>query len=101
MPSARSMRASRNGTQRAACCAATERASPAAGSRATRRRGCPGARGSNWPTSSLWSSTRAMTDLLLDCGGVSDTGLVREKNEDRYWIDRENGIFLVVDGVGG
>jgi serine/threonine protein phosphatase PrpC len=26
---------------------------------------------------------------------------VRASNEDRYWIDDDNGIFLVVDGVGG
>jgi serine/threonine protein phosphatase PrpC len=26
---------------------------------------------------------------------------VRARNEDRYWIDDEHGIFLVVDGVGG
>jgi serine/threonine protein phosphatase PrpC len=34
-------------------------------------------------------------------GVATDTGLVRASNEDRYWIDDENGIFLVVDGVGG
>ncbi|HXM43326.1 MAG TPA: protein phosphatase 2C domain-containing protein [Bryobacteraceae bacterium] len=34
-------------------------------------------------------------------GGATDTGLLRASNEDRYWIDDENGIFLVVDGVGG
>ncbi|MGD0362741.1 MAG: protein phosphatase 2C domain-containing protein [Bryobacteraceae bacterium] len=34
-------------------------------------------------------------------GVASDTGLVRASNEDRYWIDDENGVFLVVDGVGG
>ncbi|MGA2591041.1 MAG: protein phosphatase 2C domain-containing protein [Bryobacteraceae bacterium] len=34
-------------------------------------------------------------------GVASDTGLVRTSNEDRYWIDDENGVFLVVDGVGG
>jgi len=34
-------------------------------------------------------------------GVSSDTGLVRTSNEDRYWVDDENGIFLVVDGVGG
>lgn len=34
-------------------------------------------------------------------GAASDTGLVRACNEDRYWIDNENGVFLVVDGVGG
>jgi serine/threonine protein phosphatase PrpC len=26
---------------------------------------------------------------------------VRASNEDRYWIDDDNGVFLVVDGVGG
>ena len=31
----------------------------------------------------------------------TDTGLLREHNEDRYWIDAERGVFLVVDGVGG
>jgi serine/threonine protein phosphatase PrpC len=34
-------------------------------------------------------------------GVATDTGLVRSSNEDRYWIDDENGTFLVVDGVGG
>jgi serine/threonine protein phosphatase PrpC len=34
-------------------------------------------------------------------GVASDTGLVRASNEDRYWIDDESGVFLVVDGVGG
>jgi serine/threonine protein phosphatase PrpC len=33
--------------------------------------------------------------------GATDTGLVRERNEDRYWIDGQRGVFLVVDGVGG
>ena len=41
-----------------------------------------------------------MTDLARDCGAVTDTGRVREHNEDRYWIDPERGAFLVVDGVG-
>jgi PPM family protein phosphatase len=34
-------------------------------------------------------------------GVATDTGLVRASNEDRYWIDDQNGTFLVVDGVGG
>jgi serine/threonine protein phosphatase PrpC len=34
-------------------------------------------------------------------GVATDTGLVRASNEDRYWLDDEDGIFLVVDGVGG
>src|SRR5580658_1480012 len=32
---------------------------------------------------------------------ATDTGLLRDRNEDRYWIDAARGIFLVVDGVGG
>jgi serine/threonine protein phosphatase PrpC len=34
-------------------------------------------------------------------GAATDTGLLRERNEDRYWVDAERGVFLVVDGVGG
>src|SRR3954451_18074117 len=34
-------------------------------------------------------------------GAATDTGLVRARNEDRYWADAERGVFLVVDGVGG
>jgi serine/threonine protein phosphatase PrpC len=34
-------------------------------------------------------------------GAATDTGLLRESNEDRYWMDAEHGVFLVVDGVGG
>jgi len=34
-------------------------------------------------------------------GAASDTGLLRERNEDRYWMDPDGGVFLVVDGVGG
>jgi len=35
------------------------------------------------------------------CGAASDTGRLRDRNEDRYWVDTERGIYLVVDGVGG
>ena len=42
-----------------------------------------------------------MTELALDCAAVSDTGRVRDHNEDRYWMDAARGAFLVVDGVGG
>ncbi|MGO4879486.1 MAG: PP2C family protein-serine/threonine phosphatase [Bryobacteraceae bacterium] len=41
------------------------------------------------------------TSLQWRSGVATDTGLVRASNEDRYWIDDENGVFLVVDGVGG
>jgi len=30
-------------------------------------------------------------------GAASDTGLVRERNEDRYWADAERGVY----GAGG
>lgn len=33
--------------------------------------------------------------------GISDTGLVREKNEDAFFIDEDQGFFLVCDGMGG
>jgi len=38
---------------------------------------------------------------IWDSAAATDTGLVRETNEDRYWIDSERGVYLVVDGVGG
>jgi len=34
-------------------------------------------------------------------GVASDSGRVRELNEDRSFVDDERGIYLVVDGVGG
>jgi len=37
----------------------------------------------------------------MNAGAATDTGLVRERNEDRYWIDPERGVFLVADGLGG
>ena len=42
-----------------------------------------------------------MIEVALGCGAASDRGLVREQNEDRYWMDAERGAFLVVDGIGG
>src|SRR5581483_7786607 len=32
---------------------------------------------------------------------ATDPGLVRQSNEDRCFADDENGVFLVVDGIGG
>jgi PPM family protein phosphatase len=32
---------------------------------------------------------------------ASDTGKRRKKNEDRYYIDPDRGIYAVIDGVGG
>ena len=37
----------------------------------------------------------------MNAGAATDRGLVRGRNEDRYWIDAARGVFLVVDGVGG
>lgn len=34
-------------------------------------------------------------------GAATDTGMLREHNEDRYWMDAARGLFLVADGVGG
>ena len=39
--------------------------------------------------------------VSLRCAGGSDPGQVRENNEDRFHLDPERGIFIVVDGVGG
>jgi parallel beta-helix repeat protein len=33
--------------------------------------------------------------------GGTDAGRVRENNEDRFHVDAERGIYVVVDGVGG
>ncbi len=38
---------------------------------------------------------------VFQAGAATDTGLLRSCNEDRYWMDAERGVFLVVDGVGG
>jgi PPM family protein phosphatase len=32
---------------------------------------------------------------------VTDIGLHRKRNEDQYWIDADQGIFAVCDGMGG
>jgi serine/threonine protein phosphatase PrpC len=37
----------------------------------------------------------------IQAGAATDTGLLRLCNEDRYWMDAERGVFLVVDGMGG
>jgi serine/threonine protein phosphatase PrpC len=40
-------------------------------------------------------------DSPFRSAAATDTGMLREHNEDRYFIDAARGVFLVVDGVGG
>lgn len=42
-----------------------------------------------------------MTATALSSAVATDTGLLREANEDRCWMDAGRGVFLVVDGMGG
>ena len=38
---------------------------------------------------------------VLQAAGATDVGRQRDVNEDRFHIDRDRGVFMVVDGVGG
>ncbi|HMC59842.1 MAG TPA: protein phosphatase 2C domain-containing protein [Candidatus Solibacter sp.] len=42
-----------------------------------------------------------MPELTLSTGAATDTGMLRDRNEDRYFLDAGRGVFLVADGVGG
>jgi serine/threonine protein phosphatase PrpC len=37
----------------------------------------------------------------ISASGRSDAGLHRQENQDRFFVDRARGVFLVIDGVGG
>ena len=39
--------------------------------------------------------------MTYRAAGFTDAGVQRVVNEDRYLVDAEHGIFVVVDGVGG
>jgi serine/threonine protein phosphatase PrpC len=39
--------------------------------------------------------------MTLRAAGVTDPGVLRAVNEDRFLVDAERGIFVVIDGVGG
>jgi PPM family protein phosphatase len=41
------------------------------------------------------------TMSALKAAGATDPGRYREVNEDRFHVDAQRGLFLVVDGVGG
>jgi serine/threonine protein phosphatase PrpC len=40
-------------------------------------------------------------NATLSASGRSDAGLQREENQDRFFVDRARGVFMVIDGVGG
>lgn len=42
-----------------------------------------------------------LTPLLIRAAGDTDIGCVRQRNEDAFLVDTENGIFIVADGIGG
>lgn len=39
--------------------------------------------------------------MRIEAAGLTDTGSVRENNEDAYLLDVHRGLFLVADGMGG
>ena len=45
--------------------------------------------------------TATLPLATVSAAGASDAGRQRETNEDRFYVDAAQGIFLVVDGVGG
>ncbi|MDR2925340.1 MAG: protein phosphatase 2C domain-containing protein [Azoarcus sp.] len=38
---------------------------------------------------------------MLECAASTDTGLVRCRNEDAFWVDAGRGWLLLADGMGG
>lgn len=42
-----------------------------------------------------------MPSFILKSCGMTDTGLVREHNEDSYALDGKQGFFIIADGLGG
>lgn len=49
----------------------------------------------------MYSLAMMTTRLRLEGSVLSDTGNVRQNNEDSYFFDTELGLFAVADGMGG
>ena len=45
--------------------------------------------------------TATLPLATVSAAGASDAGRQRDTNEDRFYVDAAQGLFLVVDGVGG
>lgn len=39
--------------------------------------------------------------MIISSYGQTDRGLVREANEDAFWVDDQNRLYAVADGLGG
>lgn len=49
----------------------------------------------------MQTATQAVPPLAIRAAGATDIGCVRKRNEDAFFVDAENGLFIVADGVGG
>src|SRR6187455_1752143 len=49
----------------------------------------------------LLAALTATAAVAIRAAGVTDPGLQRDANEDRFHVDVARGIFMVIDGVGG
>ncbi len=41
------------------------------------------------------------TNVVVEASGLTDVGLKRENNQDHFLIDKDLGLFIVADGMGG
>src|SRR4051812_25264756 len=39
--------------------------------------------------------------MKIEASAATDVGRVRDQNEDAYLVDKELGLFMVCDGMGG